>query len=59
VLDLREQEYLKRRYGAILQSMGMILLLSGAVMLTPLLILPAHPSEVRHAMAFVLPAASL
>jgi len=59
VHDLREREYLKRRYGAILQSVGMILLLSGAVILTPLVILPAHPGEARHSMAFVLPAACL
>ena len=37
----------------------MILLLSSAVMLTPLLILISHPEETDHAWAFGLPAACL
>ncbi|RJP79799.1 MAG: TrkH family potassium uptake protein, partial [Desulfobacteraceae bacterium] len=37
----------------------MILLLSGGVMLTPLLILISHPGEATHAWAFGLPAACL
>lgn len=56
---MREKEYLRKRYAAILSSVGMILLLSSAAMLTPLLILPAHPEETFHALAFGLPAVCL
>jgi len=56
---LREKQYLKQRYAAIISSVGMILLLSSAVMLTPLLILISHPGEADHAWAFGLPAACL
>ena len=56
---MREKQYLKQRYAAIISSVGMILLLSSAVMLTPLLILLSHPGEADHAWAFGLPAASL
>ena len=56
---MREKEYLKQRYAGIISSVGMILLLSSAVMLTPLLILYSHPEEMDHAWAFGLPAACL
>jgi trk system potassium uptake protein TrkH len=56
---LREKEYLKQRYAAILSSVGMIFLLSGTVMLTPLLILISHPAEAPHALSFGLPAGGL
>ena len=56
---LREKEYLKQRYAVILSSVGMILLLSGGVMLTPLLFLPAYPGEAVHATAFGVPTGCL
>jgi len=56
---LREKDYLKQRYAAILSSVGMIFLLSGGLMLTPLLILPAYPGEAGDAWAFGLPAGGL
>ncbi|MBI4776070.1 MAG: TrkH family potassium uptake protein [Deltaproteobacteria bacterium] len=56
---MREKEYLKERYAAILSSVGLTLLLSGAVMLTPLLVLLAFPDEAEHAPAFGIPAGSL
>jgi Trk-type K+ transport system membrane component len=56
---LREKDYLKQRYAGIISSVGMILLLSSALMLTPLLILISHPVEIDHAWAFGLPAACL
>jgi len=56
---LREKEYLKQQYGAILSSVGLILLLSGPLMLTPLLLVLAHPKEIQHATAFGLPAVGL
>ena len=56
---MREKQYLKQRYAAILSSVGMILLLSGGVMLTPLLFLLAYPQEIGHASGFGIPAASL
>jgi trk system potassium uptake protein TrkH len=56
---LRESEYLKQRYAAILSSVGMILLLSGAVMLTPLIILITNPEEASFAWDFIIPAGCL
>lgn len=56
---MREKEYLKQRYAAIISSVGMILLLSSAVVLTPLLTLVSHPEEADKAWAFGLPAICL
>jgi len=56
---LREKDYLKQRYAAIISAVGMILLLSSAVMVTPLLILISHPAEADLAWAFGLPAVCL
>jgi trk system potassium uptake protein TrkH len=56
---LREKEYLRQRYVAILSSTGIILLLSGVVMLSPLLLLLAYPRETVLAPAFVIPAGCL
>ena len=56
---MREKEYIKQRYCAIISSVGMILVLVGLVMLTPLLVLPAYPGEAGNAWAFALPACGL
>jgi trk system potassium uptake protein TrkH len=56
---LREGDYLRQRYAAILSSAGIILVLSGLLMLSPLLVLPAYPQEARDAWAFLVPAACL
>ncbi|MCF8090171.1 MAG: TrkH family potassium uptake protein [Desulfotignum sp.] len=56
---MREKEYLKRRYAAILSSIGVILLLSSVVMLTPLFILIPNPEESAHVLSFCLPAGCL
>jgi trk system potassium uptake protein TrkH len=56
---LREKDYLKQRYAAILSSTGIILLISALVMLAPLLVLIAYPEEAVHLSAFVLPAVCL
>ena len=56
---MREKEYLRERYAAILASTGMILVLSGGVMLTPLALLAVHPEEAANAPAFWLPAGCL
>lgn len=56
---MREKEYLKLRYAAMISSAGIILLLSGAVTMTPLLILFSHPEEIVYAWDFAIPAASL
>ena len=56
---MREKEYIRQRYAAILSSVGMILLLSGAAMLTPLLVFVFHPWDPANALAFVLPAGGL
>jgi len=56
---LREKEYLKKHYAAILSSTGVILLLSSVVMLTPLLILIPNPEESANVLSFCLPAGCL
>ncbi|NTW36286.1 MAG: TrkH family potassium uptake protein, partial [Syntrophobacteraceae bacterium] len=56
---MREKEYLKQRYCAILSSVGMILLVLGLLMLTPLFVLPAYPGDAVNAWAFALPACGL
>lgn len=56
---MREKEYLKKRYAAILSSTGVILLLSSVVMLTPLLILISNPEESANVLSFCLPAGCL
>jgi trk/ktr system potassium uptake protein len=56
---LREKEYLKKRYAAMLASTGMIFMLSAAVTATPLFMLAADRSQIFLAPAFVLPAGVL
>ena len=56
---IREKDNLKIRYAAIFSSMGMIFMLSGGLMMTPLLILLSNPEELSSAWAFCLPAGCL
>ena len=56
---MREKEYLKNRYDAMLSSVGMILILSGFLMLTPFLVLFAYPGEAVHALAYGVPSGCL
>ncbi|MEW6267399.1 MAG: TrkH family potassium uptake protein [Thermodesulfobacteriota bacterium] len=56
---MREKEYLKQRYAAIISSIGLILALAGVVMLSPLSLLLAYPQEAEDALVFVVPAAGL
>jgi trk system potassium uptake protein TrkH len=56
---LRENEYLRQRYCAILSSTGMILLLTSLVMFSPLLVLFAYPGEAVNALSFGVPAGCL
>jgi trk/ktr system potassium uptake protein len=56
---LREKEYLKQHYTAILSSIGMILLLAGVWMLAPLLVLFAYPEESANVLSFAGPAGCL
>jgi trk system potassium uptake protein TrkH len=56
---LREKQYLKQRYAAMLSSTGIIFLLAAAVMLSPLAVLLAYPQEAAFAPAFVIPAGCL
>ncbi len=53
---MREREYLRWRYAAMLSSVGLILMISGGVMLAPLLVLPSEPGEWIHATVFGIPA---
>jgi trk system potassium uptake protein TrkH len=56
---VQAQQQLRQRYALILHSTGLILLLGGLLMLTPLVALAAWPNEARDAPSFVLPAACL
>jgi trk system potassium uptake protein TrkH len=56
---LRQKEYLKQRYCAILSSVGWILLPAGVMMLMPLLLLLAYREELGDAPAFAVPAGCL
>jgi trk system potassium uptake protein TrkH len=56
---LREGDYLRERYAAILSSAGIIFVLSGLLMLSPLLVLTAYPQETQDAWAFMVPAVCL
>lgn len=56
---MREKEYLRLRYAAILSSIGRIFLISSGVMITPLVILPAFPEEAAHIPKILLPAGCL
>ena len=53
---MREKEHIRHRYAAIAGSAGLIFLLSGLVMLTPLVALLWHPEEFQQAWSFGLPA---
>ena len=56
---MREKEYLRQRYAAILSSTGIILFLCGIVMLAPLTAILAYPDEIALASSFVIPAGAL
>lgn len=56
---MRELEYLAERYKAIFSSIGVILLLAGLIMMSPLLILITDPEETVYALSFVSPATGL
>lgn len=56
---LRERQFLKHRYRAIVSYTGVILVICGTLMLSPLLVLPAYPDEIHHAWSFVIPAVVL
>jgi len=53
---MREREYLKGRYKAILFYTGLVMMLSGALMLSPLLALFSYPKEAKDVWGFALPA---
>lgn len=55
----REQQFLRLRYRAIMSYTGVILVICGILMFSPLLVLPAYPDETRHALSFVIPAVVL
>ena len=56
---MRRKEYLKERYAAILSSVGMVLLISSGLLVTPLFLIVAFPEEAVHAPAFIAPAGIL
>jgi len=56
---LREREFLRQRYRAMASYIGVIFTICGGLMLSPLLVLPAYPDEIRHAGSFVIPAVVL
>jgi trk system potassium uptake protein TrkH len=56
---VREKEYLKQRYTAMLSATGMILCLVSGIPLIPLILLVPHPEEFSNALFFCLPSACL
>ena len=56
---LRNQEYLRQRYAAIVSAVGMILLMGGILMSSPLLVLLVDREEFAHAASFIEPAGSM
>ncbi|MGM0596684.1 MAG: TrkH family potassium uptake protein [Myxococcota bacterium] len=54
---MRQREYTKHRYFAILSSIGVIFLITSAIMLAPLLVLFSNPSEAKNLFSFLIPAA--
>jgi len=56
---LREREYIRRQYAAILSSIGVILVLSACVIFSTLIMLIAYPEEAKSVWAFILPSACI
>lgn len=56
---MREKEYLKLRYSAIISSTGYIFFLAGFLIISPLLLLFAYPDEADVAWSFIIPAVSI
>jgi trk system potassium uptake protein TrkH len=56
---LRQGDYIRQSYAAILSSVGVIVMLSGSVMLIPLLALLGYREEAAHALDFLIPAGCL
>lgn len=56
---MRKKEYLKNSYATILESIGLILLLSSGLMMAPLLFLIGYPGEAKYIGAFLIPAGGL
>lgn len=55
----REFEYLKKRYSSIISSVGVILIIASILLVIPLVMVTAAPSEARHPLAFIVPAGFL
>lgn len=58
-MAMRERTYLRQRYAAMLYSVGLVCLICGVAMLSPLLALFVWPEEAANAMAYLFPAAAL
>jgi len=56
---LREREYLRHQYAGILSAIGTVLMLTGLMTATPLLMIAVRPEEAVHAWAFGMPAGLL
>ncbi|MFZ7128604.1 MAG: TrkH family potassium uptake protein [Desulfobacterales bacterium] len=52
---MREKEYLGQRYAAIVSAAGVILLIAGVLMLSPLVLIIVYPEEVGNAAGFAVP----
>ena len=52
---MRYPEFLRRRYRAILAYTGLINLVAGVLILSPLILLPFYPRELPHSWGFLLP----
>ncbi len=56
---MRYQSYLRRRYRAILGYTGLVCMIAGLAILSPLIALVAYPEEANLAWAFLLPGLGL
>ncbi len=50
---MRYRRYLQDRYRAMLGYMGKLLIIIGAIYLTPLLVIPLYPDEWRYSLSFI------
>lgn len=56
---MREKEFLKNRYSAIISASGYIFFIAGFLIVSPLLLLFAYPDETALIWSFILPAVAL
>lgn len=56
---MRERDFLRERYRGILSYTGMVVIVGGLIILSPLILLLVYPSELESAWGFLLPGLAL